>query len=140
MNINTPRIRDLITRGYLKYNMNRLKRTRLKRTRYTDLMWGNELVNKMTNKNVRASILTVNKNNNKKRFTWTGDDNHCAPTKKPTFRKDKLLFFKDKQQQINQLLDLHFNCKACKSTEKTAMALHHSLNKIKLKLEQYVRV
>ena len=73
----------------------------LKRTRYTYLMWGNGSVNKMTNKNPIASTITVhmyrvNKNNNKKKCTWTSDENHCAP-KQPTFQTDKLLFFKDKQ-------------------------------------------
>ncbi len=45
------------------------------------------------------------------------DENHCAP-RQPTFRIDKLLFFKDKQQLLSQLLGQHENGKACKSTEK----------------------
>ncbi len=69
------------------------------RTRYTNLMSGNESVNKMINKNATASTITVqmyrvNKSNNERRCTWTSEENHCAPT----FRTDKLLFYKDKQQ------------------------------------------
>ncbi len=50
------------------------------RTRYTNLMWGNKAVNKMTNKNATASTINVQnvqsyrvKNNNKKMCAWTSD-------------------------------------------------------------------
>ncbi len=71
----------------------------------------------------------VNKSNNEKRYTCTSDENHCAP-EEPTFWTDKLLFFKDKQQN-----KLFFNIKFVKHVIralKSAMVLHHSLNKIKL--------
>ncbi len=47
-------------------------------------MWGNESVNKMTNKNATAFTITVqmyrvNNSNNEKRYIWTSDENRCAP-------------------------------------------------------------
>ncbi len=38
------------TRGYLEYNLNKLKRAR-----YANSMWGNKQVNKMTGKNCRET-------------------------------------------------------------------------------------
>ena len=40
----------------------------------------------------------VNKSNNEKKCTWKSDENLCAP-EQLTFRPDKLLLFKDKQQK-----------------------------------------
>ena len=110
----------LNTREYLEYNLNKLKRTR-----YTNLMWGNESVNKMTNKNAMFSLYIqcsvqmyrVNKSNNDKRCTWTSDENHCAP-EQPTFQTDLNCSSSRTNNKNKTTTWLTSNCKACKSTEK----------------------
>ena len=59
-----------------------------KKNKYTNLMWANESVNKMTNKSSIASTLAVQmyrvNKNNEKRCTLTSDENHFA-SKQATF-------------------------------------------------------